>query len=275
MRKSYVITTEGKIIGSKNVSYAITANNKEEAIKIAEQHFLAKYPTIDNQVNLTDIHERNIKWVIASIVMMSIAIFLSYISWKNGHETISIAPDLISCFYSAILFFVYILRIKTLKNSFKSIWDIIYYFLLVLLFASFIKALLVQKNIAFLGLLNIEINSNKVLIIGILMSIFGVKIVSVFCYLIIVFFAVSNLLLLNDAMGSIWGPLYLVCATGGFLTYLANDSELNEFVPEVKSSMTFVGNSVMQDFIGAKKEVSKISKTIKDKDNSIVNLIEK
>ena len=98
----------------------------------------------------------------------------------------------------------YIVRFKGVKNIFLSIPDIIACVFIVCILASMIQILLQSNEITFLWVFKISIDANSLIIIALLLSFFGIKIVSCICYIFIGILAISNINLFSQAMGNLW-----------------------------------------------------------------------
>ena len=167
----YVIQVSGDVANKRNKAYVINSSSEEEAQKIAAQSFCDEFYTNSDVVYVKP-HKRTNK-SIASFIFMLIPILLSLINWKNGHDTISISPDYISCLYSVLIYAAFVVRFKGVQRTVSSWIDILFCVFTVLLLSSFIKTILVTKTVSILGFTEISINTNVLLPVAIILSWLG------------------------------------------------------------------------------------------------------
>lgn len=261
--KNYIVYTNGKVLNDKLTNYVVSANNKEEAEMKAKQKFISEFPVLDNNVHI-ELEERNRFLMCISYALLSISILLSFIGWKTGHETVSIAPNFISTLYAVFFYAAYIIRFKGLKEIFCSWYDLIYCVLILLFVSSLIRCVLVTSEINLLWIFNIKIDTNLILICGLVLSWLGVKIVSTVCFIIVGLFAVLSTIKLNVAMGNLWGTVYVISSFVGLCMYLANDPDLMLMTKALKSTVNNSLNYVQSDYLIAKNNINQY----KDKMNN-------
>lgn len=272
----YLVHSEGKVLDNRKKSYVISAKTEEEARLIAEKTFLEEHHVVDGQVYTKPL-ARNRKAICAYILLL-VPILLSFIEWKSGHDTICIRPDFVSCIYAILFYALYVLRFKGVESVLKMTdsWvDLGFCVVIPLLFSTFVKILFVSEKVSLLGIFEFELDTKFVFPVAIILSLLGIKLMSVICMGSIFFLALFNIVNLNESMGSIWGPAYVICAFVGILLYCSVE-------PAFHQGLTFFGGSLkrgvnheMQDFVEAKKSVKKVGNTISNLTGNKKNLIEK
>ena len=229
----YVIQVSGNVANKQNKAYVVNSSSMDEAKKIATQKFCDEFST-----NTTEIYAESNKRTgksIAALICMFIPIILSFVKWKNGHETIVITPDYISCLYGAFIYGAFVVRFKGVQRTVSSFIDMLFCVVIVLLLASFAKTILITKSINVFGLTEINIDTNMFLIVAIVLSWLGLKAVSFVCIGGVVIDAFCNITALNAAMGNIYGPLYIICAFIGIILYISIEPAFMEAMFRLKS----------------------------------------
>jgi|GEM_PF-625410 hypothetical protein len=244
--KNYLISAEGQIANSQKAEYIIRANSEEEAKKEAYRQFAETYPIVDSDISVV-VHKRTAS-AITSYVFLTIALFLSFVKWANGHELINIAPNFITTLYAAGLYGAFVVRFKGLSRTFKSAIDIMYAILIILLLGSIIHIILVEETFTILGFIKFNVSTNVVLIIAIILSWLGVKLASYACIGFVMVIGLLNMFTLNNAMGNIWGPMYVICAFIGISLYLSNE-------PEVANGIQFSARNQQYRLSAAQAEI--------------------
>ena len=263
----YIIKVCGEVVDSQYKAYAVTAKNEEEAKKKAKQCFQDEFYTNGNVVIVEKPLPRKKKSIFA-LIAMTIPILLSLIDWKYKHDTFSISPDLISCLFGAILYSSFVIRFKGIQRAVESKYDILFTIISTLLLSTFVKVLLFENHIKVFGIFDIPVNTNIILIAAVILSWLGLKIVSLSCIGIVVILALGNIVGLNNAMGTIWGSLYIISSFLGIVMYssvepafLETKNALSRFA---KRNINYLNN----DLTEAKEHASKIKDTIENKINS-------
>ena len=262
----YLIQVSGDISNKQNKTYVVNSNSLEKAQIIATQNFCNEFDINGDAVFLKP-YKRTIK-AIASFIFMLIPILLSLISWKSGHNSISISPDYISCLYGVLFYASFIVRFKGIQRTVNSWIDILFCVFSILLLSSFVKTILVTKTISLLGLTEISINTSVILPVAILLSWLGLKIVSLACIAGISVIALFNITALNEAMGMICGPLYVICSFVGIMLYLSIEpafiDSLSHFKLASIQGLKYISNDIHQ----TKNNVISIKSTIQKKNDS-------
>lgn len=223
----YLIHTEGKVINLQGKSYMVKASGKEEAQEAARKQFIEEYG-YNGEIYASKARKISCFTGI-SILAMIVAIGLSFIDWKSGHKTISIKPDLISCIMAFAIYSAYVIRIKGLQRM-TEYTDLAFMVLSILLFSSFIQCILLNSTFKIV-IWEVPIDCRLLLIASMLLSWLGMKLLSVGCMLVIVVCAFFKILVLNEAMGNLWGPAYVICAAVGIITYLMVEPAVQEMLP--------------------------------------------
>lgn len=255
----YLVHTSGEVINRHDKAYVIKAQSKEEAQEIARNNFAEEFYIVDENISVKS-SKRTYRAICAYILMM-IPIALSFIDWKVGHDTVSMRPDYISCLYAILFYAAFIVRFKGIQRTIGSWIDIVFSVLIVLLLSSFIQTILVRKTISFLWIKEISINTNVVLPVVIILSWLGLKLVSAVCMVGIGVLAIFNIAALSNAMGSVYGPAYIICAFMGIIFYLSIEPAVMEAFPYLKKSVGHGVSYVRNDFVEARNSAKKLGET--------------
>ena len=255
----YVVHTSGEVLNRREKAYVIKAPSKEKAREIAKEQFSEDFLVIDGDIDIRP-YRRTCRAIMAYIFML-IPIGLSFVNWKVDHETESMRPDSISCLYAILLYSAFIIRFKGIQRTVGSWIDIGFCIITVLLISSFIQTLLVTKTFNIFWIKEISINTNIVLPVAILLSWLGLKVVSAVCMAGVGLLAIFNIASLSEAMGSVYGPIYIICAFMGILFYLSIEPMVVEHWPYFKKSVKHGANYMKRDFVEAGNSVKKISYT--------------
>lgn len=246
LKKQYIVHTSGEVLNKKAKAYVIKASSREKAQEIARNHFSEDFYAADETIYAKP-YSRTWKAVLAFLFML-VPILLSFVDWKVGHDTVSIRPDYISCLYAVLLYAAFVVRFKGIQRAVASWIDIIFCFLIVLLLSSFIQTILVTKTFSLFGLTEISIDTNILLPIAILLSWLGLKFVSAACMIGIGILAIFHISSLSSAMGSLYGPAYILCAFMGILLYLSIEPALVEALPHFRKSVSRGFQYMQNDF---------------------------
>lgn len=248
----YVVQVSGEVLDRQNKAYVVNSKTAKEAQLIATQTFCEDY-AIESDVVCVKSHKRTYK-AIAAFIFMLIPIFLSFIGWKNGHDTILISPDYLSCLYGVLIYAAFVVRFKGIQRTVSSWIDILFCVFSVLLLSTFVKTILVTKTISLLGLANITISTNIVLPVAIILSWLGLKVISLVCMGGIAIIALFNITALNTAMGTIFGPLYIICSFVGIMMYLSVEPAFVEILSQIRNVATMSLHHLCGDITHAKRK---------------------
>ena len=141
--------------------------------------------------------------------------------------------------------------------------SIVSFVLITLLFASFIKAIIITKTIHIPGLPEFTLSTNVILPVVLFLSWLGLKGVSLACMGLISVTALYNIATLNNAMGN-WGPIYLLCAVVGIILYMYAEPTFQESMYRFRNITARGLNSVKSDItvLQSKKNNNKNTNTI-------------
>lgn len=263
MQKNYIVKTHGLIIDEKQKNYVIPAQSLEEAKEEAENRFKSEYVVAENKIKF-DIEQRKSGFLLLSIVGFVISVFLIYRNWYSGHEVVSMAPNMITVLYGVLFYSSFIVRFKGLERTFLSIPDLIVCPLLIIVISSIFQIILYSPNIKFLGIFEMTVDPNLLICVSLILSWLGLKLVSCMCYILIGIFALSNLSAFSNAMGNIWGPVFILTSYISICIYVASDPMLKYLIPELISSLNKGTSYLKNDFNQGKEEVKEIKKNISD-----------
>lgn len=256
----YLVSTYGSVVNNKKKTYTIKASSEEEANKIAKSKFNEEYCVVNDDVIVkTSARTKN---SIFSFIFLLVPIVLSFVDWKNGHNTISISPDLISCVYAAIFYGSFVVRSKGIQRTFESWIDIVFCILLVFLLSSYVKAILVTKTISIFGIKVLSVNTNIFLIGAMILSWLGLKVVGILSIMVVIVCAFINICSLNEAMG-LYGALYIICTLVGVLLYLYVEPVVVEAFYKYKTIIKVGKDNMRKDLLEAGNKVSGLAENIK------------
>ncbi len=269
----YLVNVRGEVADIQNKTYVVNSSSEENAQVLAAQAFCKEFSADPDFVHAAP--QRRTHKSIAAFLFMLIPIFLSFINWKSGHDTISISPDYLSCLYAVLFYTAFVVRFKGVYRTVGSWIDISLAAFVILLLSSFIKTIFVTKTFNLLGIVNIDINTNVVLPVAIVLSWLGLKIVSLTCMAGISVIALFNIAGLSEAMGSICGPLYVVCSFVGIILYLSVEPAFSESIQHIRHAaikgIGHISNDVTlskHQFAGIKVSTQNMIKSIKRAKNT-------
>ena len=133
----YIVQVSGDVLERQNRAYIVNAKAKEDAQLIAKQNFCDDF-SVDSDTMSVKYNRRPFRAIIAFVLML-IPIFLSFIGWGDGHNLISISPDLTSCLYSMLIYVAFVVRFKGIQRTMSSWIDILFCVFMILLLSSFKK----------------------------------------------------------------------------------------------------------------------------------------
>ena len=87
--------------------------------------------------------------------------------------------------------------------------------------------------------------------------------------------ALFNIVSLNESMGAIWGPAYVICAFVGILMYCSIEPAFRDGISFFGGNLRRGMNHEMQDFIEASASVKKVGNSISNYASSRRTQIEK
>ncbi len=264
----YIVKVCGEVVDSEYKTYAIKASSLEEAKKIAKQNFREDYQTNGNIMVVEKPIIRR-KRAYFAIVAMIIAILLSFISWKHGHSTVSFSPDLISTLFAVLIYSAFVIRFKGIQRTVGSKIDIIFMILLTLLLSSFVKIILCEKEFTLFKIINFSVNTNVVLIVAVILSWLGLKLVSLGCVSLVIICALGNITSLNAAMGSFWGTVYVISSFLGIVMYSSVEPAFMDIKKYIYRFTKKSINYLERDVTVAKEHAIKIKNSVDNKGHKI------
>lgn len=258
--KSFLVRTTGSVVEEKSKVFVVKAPAKEIAQEHAADIFCEEFDIAGDSVQVR-VYGRRAKAIIA-IICMSVSIFLSFIPWMNNHDALLIRPDLISCIFSIAFYAVFVIRFKGIQNALASALDIAFIPIVVLLVSSFLQAILVKKTISLFGIVDFSLDTRIILVVALLFSAFGLKLASVVCMGILLIYSLVNVAMLSNAMGPIWGPIYIICAFVGLLAYVSIEPTIIESIPHYKQIGNRFYARAKADVFHAGQSAQKIGKKV-------------
>ena len=194
---------------------------------------------------------------------------MSLVSWTKGvsHDVVSIRPDYVSCLYGVAIYAAFVVRFKGVQQTVRSWVDIGFCILLVLLLASFIKTILVTKTLFNLFGWKPEIDTNVLLLLAVILSWVGLKLVSLGCLAAVAVFAISNVLELSQSMG-IWGPVYIISAFIGIMMYASVEPVFMESVWHTRKAVSSGVRKINSDVLYAKQRITGAKGAIQEKNKA-------
>ena len=190
-----------------------------------------------------------------AIILFSITLVMSLFKYFDGFDSIVLFPNIISLFFSILVYCAFVIRSKGVENTFKNKSDTILSILFILVFAIFIKIFVGESTIpsGFVGkLLNkIGIGNNWLLICGaILLSWLGIKQIAGFVWIAVVVLGLVELTTCGSYMGNIKGCIFLLSAFVGFVFYLKYEGKL--IINSFKDNSSYIFESINFDIIESK-----------------------
>lgn len=265
----YLVRTKGLSIDPVAKDYIILADSKEDAVEIARNNFCDDYYSIGDFSAIEAKPQKRGILAVLSIVLMMIPVILSFINWTNGHQIVNIKPDLISCIFAVLLYGSFVVKFKGLSQMFSSVIDILFWPVMILFLSAFIQLVLTQDTVSLLGYKEFSIDTRVLLVVAIIVSWIGLKLVSVICLAGVMFFSLTHIVAINNSMGSVWGSLFIICSGLGFLMYLFIEPGVREAIPFYKSALKHSKMYMKNDFIQANKTISKMAYTAKETNKKI------
>ena len=263
MNKKYIVKTQGKVFDIQDKAYEVVARNRNEAEIIAKEMFIEEFPVVDAHLRAK---ASGITFsTIVAIIALTIAIFPTFIRWVSGHNVISLRPTLTSCIYAVCLYAGYVVRFKGIKNMFHSWTDIVFCLLLILLFSSFVQALFSTTTLKFF-IWEMPFDTKTLILLSVALSWLGFKFMSVICTIVLFLFSVGNLIGLDAAMGSIFGPIYIISSFIGLVSYMSTE-------PAFYQGFLDFGNSVAKSSLAFQNDFNYAKNVVKDKSAEIRNPI--
>ena len=249
----YLVETSADVYEHRTKTYVIDAKTEKDAQVIAANRFNNDFNIIGSDICARSI-KRTYRAVFAMLCML-IPILLSFINWKDGHNTFSMKPSALSCFFAIALYITFIVRYKGITNVTASFIDICLIVVCVLLLSSFIQSILVSTTFDFFGYWQFSLDTKPILIIAILFSLLGIKLVSALCLSLVCLFSLVNISAQSAAMGSTFGPIYVIFSFVGILLYLSSEPTILNALPHIKSNVVSISKKINDDFIQSGKEL--------------------
>lgn len=221
----YSVVVDSDIINRERSIYQVDADSKDSAKALITDKLSSDYRT-NVHVVAVEKSTRIIR-IILSYFFLCVAVLLSVVNWENGHEFISIKPNLISCIFAIGIYVIFIARFKEIKFEVGFVWDIIFIPLIILLLSSFVRLMLVNHYISVFGLFTIPIRAEYLLYLTVVLFLVGVKKISFLSLLVICFLALSNITAVSIAMKGM-GPVYAISAFMGLLLYFSIEPSVQE-----------------------------------------------
>lgn len=256
MEKEYLVKTQGYIITDKSENYIINAENEEKARVQAENIFKNDYVLVDDNINFS-IECRKDRYLLISALGLFIAVVFAYLDWYNNLEVFSMRPHLLTTIYGTIFYTSFIVRFKGIKNVFLSKFDLIISVLMILVISSLFEIILGSHEVEFL-FFKATIDPNIIIILALVLSWLGMKIVSVGCYFFVAILTLNNIFNLSVAMGPICGPLFIILTYVSIGIYVACDPALLNVFPSIFNASKKGVNYLNNDFNAAKIGLYKV-----------------
>lgn len=255
----FLVRTNGEVenIYHAQKTYIINASSAKEAQQVAENSFSDEFNIIDQTI-YSKCQKRTV-YSVFGLIILFVPIFLSFIEWKNGHDSVSIQPNYLSCLYAIVMYSSFIIRFKGIQRTVSSLIDLFYCIAIPLLLSSFIRTIFVVEKLPLIG----NVDTSIVLLIAVILSCLGMKIVSLGCIIFVCIMALLNIHLLNDAMGKIWGSTYMITAFIGILLYLYVEPAASDCIVYTKNFFNKSKNHIKGDLIGAHENIITLKNSVK------------
>lgn len=230
----YIVRVSGEASSVQTKSYIINSSSETDARIKAVEEFQEDYSILGDSVYAKP-KSRTFNACLGMFFML-IPIFLSLIRWRIGRELISIGPDLTSCLYGILIYSAFVVRFKTIQRTVSTWIDIVYAIICVLLLASFVKIITVDKALSIFGHEIFGIKTTVLIPIAVLLTWVGLPVISTICIIVICLLALFKITNLSEAMGMLWGSTYIISAFIGIMLYLSVEPAATEIVASVKKS---------------------------------------
>lgn len=257
----YIVQVNGDVLDKQSKAYVVKAASEEDAQIIATQNFCKEFVVEKDEVHVSVKPQRRSKTAIVAFVFLLIPILLSFVQWKNGHDTVSISPDYISCLFGVLIYSAFVVRFKGIKRVGESWIDIVFCVLLVLVLSTFVRTILVEKNLKFFGNGEFTVDTTVLLVVATILSWFGLKVISLISMCAVTVIALFNIVSLNNAMG-FFGSVYMICAFVGILLYLAVEPALPEIISQIRYTTKDGYRYLSSDISLAKESVVNVTKAL-------------
>lgn len=266
----YLVKVSGDVLDKKDRTYVINSHSVEGAQQIASQSFCEEF-AIKGDAIVVKSSRRTLRAITAMIFLL-VPVFLSCgVSWGTGHELISIRPDELSCLYSVLIYAAFVVRYKGIRSTFASWIDISFFVFMILLLSSFVQTVLVEEEFSFFGLFDYTVNTKLILLVAVILSWLGLKIVSLVCMGGIMLFAMTNIANLSDALGTTCGPIYIICSFIGIMMYLSVEPAVVEILSQARYSAGRGLRYISHDVSTVKTKVLNGKSAVEKKDDFFEN----
>lgn len=258
----YLVSTSGDVVKNEQQTYVVTAKNKQEAIENASNMFTSEYNVIDSSIRASKPKMRTF-WGLLSCVLLAFSVFLTFIKWVDGHASFDIRPNLKTGMIAMIFYGIYLVRFKGLNRIMHSKWTDVLSAPLTVAALSCIFNTFLYKNLS-IPIFGSSVDGIQLLVLSLILSAFGFKLVSVIVMTITCFSALVNINLLSSAMGP-WGFAFIFCGIVGLLLKASVEPSFYSIFPMILNSTKAISNNYKNDLIEARKEINKIGNSIQNR----------
>ncbi len=271
---NYLIKTEGEVqeVHIRQDAYVIEANSEEEAQEIAIKKFKKNYNSINEEVSLREMGNKHRNAILA-IIFMSIALLISFIPFETERsflflirwtETISLSPELISTLVGTIVYALFVIRFKGIKETMSSAIDITLCVLSIFLFSSILNLSLLGDEMKLFSIIPIPKQViYLLLLLGTIFTWMKMKLLGIICIITTTLISVANICVYSEAMG-IFGVIYAISAFLGFMYHLSIEPQVLIRLPGIWHSVKKKSANIKEEFVEAGNEIKEVADKIKD-----------
>lgn len=246
MKKERVFTLEAELEVPLKKLEVQTLSVKADSLENAKGAVLARFQE-NKGLKCVELNKK--VSVLPGILSFSIALLLTIIPFyeKDGFNSVFLFPNIISLVCSLFVYSSFIIRVKGINNTFKSIPDFIISILCILVLASFIKIFL-RDSIVLTGwvgtmLKMLGLNNSYLLITGtVIFSWLGIRGIAGFMWIIIAILGMVELATAGEYMGEYISAVFILSAFCGFIFYLKYEGKIiiNSFATLTKNTQNLV-----------------------------------
>ena len=246
MKKERVFTLEAELEVPLKKLEVQTLSIKADSLENAKGAVLARFQE-NKGLKCVELNKK--VSVLPGILSFSIALLLTIIPFyeKDGFNSVFLFPNIISLVCSLFVYSSFIIRVKGINNTFKSIPDFIISILCILVLASFIKIFL-RDSIVLTGwvgtmLKMLGLNNSYLLITGtVIFSWLGIRGIAGFMWIIIAILGMVELATAGEYMGEYISAVFILSAFCGFIFYLKYEGKIiiNSFATLTKNTQNLV-----------------------------------
>lgn len=267
-KKNFVVFSDLDVIDKVTTVSTVSSSSKEEAKEIVKKELESRNDFVGDSIVMR-VEEKNTREQIIATVLFVISVILSLTKWTIGtkHGQYDISPNLESGVYAVLVFLTLYVRFKGLNSIFDSLLDLIDCILIIALLSSFIRIVMIKQidlfdfTTLFFQIKPFTFSTTHLIVLGIVLSFLGLKLLSLISYGVVLFVGISNLMKISSAM-EIKGFIFFIFAIIGILLYLKNDPELQAALPFIQNTYRHGKHLLNNDLKISRQQVAGIKNHI-------------